>query len=141
MGTLMLAIGAGLFYNMIVFYVCEEKSLKNADFSDMKCLVQEEVDMSECFETYNTLQYMLYYLISAALFAALVTHFFLIPAGVDLAGLMAYVFFPSLLGSLLILLVKWRFQPFIKLVSSFMYGSGYMTATGLAVALVYFLGQ
>jgi hypothetical protein len=71
----------------------------------------------------------------------LVTHFFLIPAGVDLAGLMAYVFFPSLLGSLLILLVKWRFQPFIKLVSSFMYGSGYMTATGLAVALVYFLGQ
>ena len=32
MGTLMLAIGAGLFYNMIVFYVCEEKSLKDADF-------------------------------------------------------------------------------------------------------------
>jgi len=44
MGTLMLAIGAGLFYNMIVFYICEEKSLKNADLSDMKCLIKEEVD-------------------------------------------------------------------------------------------------
>lgn len=140
MGTLMLAIGAGLFYNMIVFYMCEEKSLKDANFSDMKCLVQEEIDMSECFETYNTMQYMLYFLISAFIFALLVANFFLIPAGVDLAGLMAYVFIPSLLGSLLILLVKWRFQPIIKLVSSFMYGSGYMTATGIAVGFVYFLG-
>ncbi|HHS93381.1 MAG TPA: hypothetical protein ENK82_08530 [Campylobacterales bacterium] len=124
---------------MIVFYICEEKSLKDANFSDMKCLVQEEVDVSECFETYNTLQYMLYFMFSAAIFAALVTHFFLLPAGIDLAGLMAYVFIPSLLGSLLILLVKWRFQPFIKLVSSFMYGSGYMTATGIAVGIVYFI--
>lgn len=139
MGILMIVIGAGLFYNMIVFYICEEKSLKDANFSDMKCLVQEEVDVSECFETYNTLQYMLYFMFSAAIFAALVTHFFLLPAGIDLAGLMAYVFIPSLLGSLLILLVKWRFQPFIKLVSSFMYGSGYMTATGIAVGIVYFI--
>jgi len=65
MGTLILAIEAGLFYNMIVFYVCEEKSLKDADFLDMKCLIKEEVDMSECFETYNTLQYMFYFLLSA----------------------------------------------------------------------------
>jgi len=139
MGTLMLAIGAGLFYNMIVFYICEEKSLKNADLSDMKCLVKEEVDMSECFEKYNTLQYMLIYLVSAFIFAALVAHFFLIPAGVDIAGMMAYAFIPSMIGSLLILLVKWRYQPFIKLASSFMYGSGYMTATGLALALLHFV--
>jgi len=139
MGTLMLAIGAGLFYNMIVFYICEEKSLKNADLSDMKCLVKEEVDMSECFEKYNTFQYMLMYLVSAFIFAFIVAKLFLIPSGADLASLMAYVFIPSMIGSLLILLVKWRYQPFIKLASSFMYGSGYMTATGLAVALVYFL--
>ena len=139
MGTLMLAIGAGLFYNMIVFYICEEKSLKNADLSDMKCLVKEEVDMSECFEKYNTFQYMLIYLVSAFIFAFIVAKLFLIPSGADLAAMMAYTFIPSMIGSLLILLVKWRYQPFIKLASSFMYGSGYMTATGLAVALVYFL--
>jgi len=139
MGTLMLVIGAGLFYNMIVFYICEEKSLKDADLSDMKCLIKEEVDMSECFEKYNTLQYMFIYLVSAFIFAALVTHFFLIPAGTDLAGMMAYVFIPSLIGSLLILLVKWKYQPFIKLASSFMYGSGYMTATAIAVALLNFI--
>jgi magnesium-transporting ATPase (P-type) len=139
MGTLMLAIGAGLFYNMIVFYICEEKSLKNADLSDMKCLVKEEVDMSECFEKYNTFQYMFIYLVSAFIFAFIVAKLFLIPSGADLAAMMAYTFIPSMIGSLLILLVKWRYQPFIKLASSFMYGSGYMTATGIAVALVYFL--
>ena len=139
MGTLMLAIGAGLFYNIIIFFICEEKSLKNADLSDMTCLVKEEVDMSECFEKYNTFQYMLFYLASAFIFAFIVAKFFLLPSGADLAGLMAYVFIPSMIGSLLILLVKWRYQPLIKLISSFMYGSGYMTATGIAVALVYFL--
>ena len=117
----------------------EEKSLKDADFSDMKCLIKEEVDKSECFETYNTLQYMFYFLLSAFIFAGVVAYFFLLPAGVELAGLMAYVFMPSLIGSFLILLVKWRFQPFIKLASSFMYGSGYIGATGVAVALVYFM--
>ena len=119
--------------------ICEEKSLKNADFSDMKCLIKEEVDMSECFETYNTMQYMFYFVASAFIFSALVTYFFLLPAEIDLAGMMAYVFIPSLIGSFLILLVKWRFQPFIKLASSFMYGSGYMIGTGLAVMLAYFL--
>ena len=117
----------------------EDKSLKDADFSDMKCLIKEEVDKSECFETYNTLQYMFYFLRSAFIFAGVVAYFFLLPAGVELAGLMAYVFMPSLIGSFLILLVKWRFQPFIKLASSFMYGSGYIGETGVAVALVYFL--
>lgn len=139
MGTVMLAIGAGLFYNMIVFYICEEKSLKNADLSDMKCLIKEDVDMSECFEKYSTVKYMLIYVVSAFVFAAVVAKFFLFPAGIDLAGMMAYAFIPSLIGSLLILLVKWKYQPFIKLASSFMYGSGYMTATGLALALIYFL--
>jgi len=82
---------------------------------------------------------MFIYLVSAFIFSFIVAKLFLIPSGADLAGMMAYTFIPSMIGSLLILLVKWRYQPFIKLASSFMYGSGYMTATGLAVALVYFL--
>jgi len=45
------------------------------------------------------------------------------------------------LGSLLILLVKWRFQPLIKLISSFMFGGGFMTATGLSFAVVYLLNN
>ena len=36
MGTLMLVIGAGLFYSIIIFFICEEKSLKDANLSDMK---------------------------------------------------------------------------------------------------------
>ncbi len=47
---------------------------------------------------------------------------------------MAYVFLPALIGSLIILLVKWRFQPLIKLISSFMFGAGYIGASAFAVA-------
>ena len=141
MGTLMLVIGAGLFYNIIIFFICEEKSLKNANLSDMKCVVKEEMDVSECFEQYNTIKYMAYFLISAFIFGLLVANYIHIPNNLGLTGAMAYVFIPSAIGSLIILLVKWRHQPMIKLISSFMYGGGYMAASAMAMVIVYFLQQ
>ena len=137
MGTLMLVIGAGLFYNIIVFFICEEKSLKDANLSDMKCLVTEELDVSECFEKYNTLRYMAFFLISTFIFAFLVAYFVHIPNNLGLAGVLAYTFLPAAIGSLIILLVKWRHQPMIKLISSFMFGGGYMASTALAFAIAY----
>jgi len=137
MGTLMLVIGAGLFYSLIIFFVSEEKSLKDANMSDMKCLVTEEVDISECFEKYNTVRYMFYYFIAVFVFATLIANYVHIPNHFGLAEILAYTFIPSLIGSLIILLVKWNFQPMIKLVSSFMFGGGYMSATALAFSLVY----
>ena len=137
MGTIMLVIGAGLLISLIIFFVFEEKSLKNANMSDMKCLVTEEVNISECFETYNTVRYMFYYFVSVFILAGLVAINVYIPNNFGLGEVLAYTFIPSLLGSLIILLVKWRYQPMIKLISSFMYGGGYIGATGLAFALMY----
>ena len=141
MGTVMIFIGAGLFYSLIIFFICEEKSLKDANLSDMKCLVTEEVAMSECFEKYNTLRYMAYYFVAVLIFSGAVANLVFIPNHLGLAEVMAYTFITSLLGSLLILLVKWRFQPLIKLISSFMFGGGFMTATGLSFAVVYLLNN
>ncbi|MBT8349472.1 MAG: hypothetical protein KJP24_08420, partial [Sulfurovum sp.] len=56
------------------------------------------------------------------------------PNGFGLGFSMAYVFLPSLIGSLIILLIKWRFQPLLKLISSFMFGAGYIGASAFAVA-------
>jgi len=50
---------------------------------------------------------------------------------------MEHVFITPFIGSFAILLVKWRFQPMIKLISSFMFGAGFITATGMAFSLVY----
>jgi hypothetical protein len=52
---------------------------------------------------------------------------------------MAYVFLPSLIGSLIILLVKWRFQPLLKLISSFLFGAGYIGASAFAVAVTHLI--
>jgi len=139
MGTLMLVIGAGLFYSIIIFFICEEKSLKDANLSDMKCLVTEEVDVSECFEKYNTVRYMVIYFIAVFIFALVVAKYVHIPNGFGLGEILAYIFIPSAIGSLIILLVKWRFQPVIKLISSFMFGGGYMSATAAAFAIMYLI--
>lgn len=137
MGTIMLVIGAGLVLSLIVFFVCEEKSLKDVKMSDMKCLIKDEVNVSECFEEYNTVRYMLTYFAIVFVLAVIVSTQVYLPNQFGLGEVLAYTFIPSLLGSLVILLVKWTYQPMIKLISSFMYGAGYIGATGLAFALIY----
>lgn len=137
MGTMMLVIGAGLALSLIVFFICEEKSLKDVKMSDMKCLVKEKVNVSECFEEYNTIRYMFIYFTVVFIVAVVVSTQVYLPGQYGLGEVLAYTFIPSLLGSLIILLVKWTYQPVIKLISSFMFGAGYIGATGLAFALIY----
>jgi hypothetical protein len=140
MGTIMLLMGGGLFFSLLVFFVCEEKSLKDADFSDMKCMVTEEVEVSKCFEQFQTIRYIALYFVAMVIFDALIAHFIYLPKGFGLLEIMAYTFVPSLMGSGIILLVKWTYQPVIKLISSFMYGSIFMGASAAAFGTVYLLG-
>jgi len=139
MGTIMLLMGGGLFFALLVFFVCEEKSLKDANFSDMKCLVTEEVEVSKCFEQFQTVRYIAIYFVAMVIFNGLIAHFVYLPNGFGMLEIMAYTFVPSLMGSGIILLVKWTYQPVIKLISSFMFGSIFMGASATAFGAVYLL--
>lgn len=133
----MLLIGGGLFFSLLVFFTCEEKSLKDAKFSDMKCFVTEEVAVSQCFEQFQTIRYVSIYFLALLVFNVLIANFVYIPEGFGLVEILAYTFVTSLLGSGIILLVKWTYQPMIKLISSFVYGSIFMGASATAFAMVY----
>lgn len=137
MGMLMIAIAIGLFGSIIIFFIAEEMSLRDADFSDMKCLVTKELTLDECITKYSTIKYMAMYVALVFLIGVLVSTQILIPKGFTLGLIMAYVFLPSVIGSLIILLVKWRYQPLLKILSSFMFGAGYMAASAFAIAITY----
>lgn len=139
MGTMMLLIGGGLIFALITFWICEEKSLKDANFSDMKCMVTEQVELSKCFEKFNTVRYMSIYFIIILIADLIVANMIFIPQGFGLTEAMAFTFIPSILGSGVILLVKWTYQPMVKLISSFLYGSVYMGAAGIAFAFTFFV--
>ena len=137
MGMLMIAIGIGFFASIIIFFIAEEMSLKDADFSDIKDVFTEELNLNDLVGKYATIKYMALYIIAVFMIGLLVSIQILIPSGFSLGFLMAYVFLPSLIGSLIILLVKWRFQPLLKLISSFMFGAGYIGASAFAVAIAH----
>jgi len=139
MGTMMLLIGGGLILSLLTFFICEEKSLKDANFSDMKCLVTEQVEVSKCFEQFNTIRYMSIYFTILLIANIAIGQLIFIPQGYGLLEIMSYTFVPSILGSGIILLVKWTYQPVIKLISSFMYGSVFMGASGIAFSVTYFI--
>ena len=137
MGMLMIAIGIGFFASIIIFFIAEEMSLKDADFSDIKDVFTEELSMNDLVGKYATIKYMALFIIAVFIIGLLVSIQILIPSGFGLGFLMAYVFLPSLIGSLIILLVKWRFQPLLKLISSFMFGAGYIGASAFSVAIAH----
>jgi len=139
MGTVMLLIGGGLVFSLIVFFICEEKSLKDANFSDMKCLVTEKVEVTECFEQFQTIRYLAIYFTILVIFDGLIANFIYLPQGFGLLEILSYTFATSLIGSGIILLVKWTYQPVIKLISSFMFGSIFMGASATAFGAVYLL--
>lgn len=137
MGMLMIAIAIGFFSSIIIFFIMEEMSLKDADFSDIKDVFTEELNLNELVGKYATIKYMALYIIAVFIIGLLVSIQILVPSGFSLGFLMAYVFLPSMIGSLIILLVKWRFQPLLKLISSFMFGAGYIGASAFAVAVTH----
>ncbi len=140
MGMLMISIAVGYFVGFAIFLWMEELSLKDANFSDMKDVFSEELSLEECSSKFGTVKYMFLFGVMVFILAVLVAKF-LMPQPLELYSILAYMLLPSAIGSLIILLVKWRFQPFIKFVSSFLFGAGYMTASGLGVGLVYALNN
>lgn len=137
MGMLMIAIGIGFFGSIIIFFIAEEMSLKDSNFSDIKDVFTQEISLDESLKKYGTIKYMALYIMVVCIIGFFVATQILIPNGFGLGFSMAYVFLPSLIGSLIILLVKWRFQPLLKLVSSFMFGAGYIGASAFSVAATY----
>ncbi len=138
MGMLMISIGIGYFVGFAIFLWMEELSLKDANFSDMKDMFSEELKLEECSKKFDTVRYMLIFIVLTALLAFLVGKY-LLPHPLQWYTILSYMLIPSAIGSLIILLVKWRFQPFIKFVSSFLFGAGYMTASGIGLGIVYIL--
>ena len=139
MGMLLIAIAIGFFVSFLIFVSVEEMSLKDADFSDMKCLVTQELSLEDCMSKYSTVKYMLMYIVAVMVMGFLVAKLIMLPNGFGLGFAMAYVFLPSMIGSLIILLVKWKFQPVLKLLSSFLFGAGYIGASAFSVAISYLL--
>jgi len=140
MGMLMIAIGIGFFGSIIIFFIAEEMSLKDANFSDIKdACTADELNLNDLLGQYATIKYMALYIIAVFFIGALVSTQILIPNHFSLGFLMAYVFLPSMMGSFIILLVKWRFQPLLKLISSLMFGAGYIGAAAFAVAVTHLM--
>ena len=139
MGTMLLILIGGLFFGLIVFIFCEEKSLSDADFSDMKGLFTQELKASECIDKFHTIRYLVIYFMALLIFDLVVANLILDPNALEWQVVLAYTFMPSLVGSWFILLVKWTYQPVIKLASSFMYGAGYIAAAATSFAITHLI--
>ena len=139
MGMLMIAIGIGYFGSFSLFLILEELSLKDTDFSDIRDAFTQELSIDDIMTKYGTIKYMVMYIVGVFIIGILTSTQILIPNGYGLGMLMAYVFLPSMIGSLVILLLKWRFQPLLKLISSFLFGAGYIGASAFAVAVTHLL--
>ena len=136
---MLLTLGGGLVVGLVVFIICEEKSLKNADFSDMKSMMSTERKITECAGEFNTFRYLTIYAVIMLAFHLVVANLVFIPNNLGLMEILGYIFTPALIGSWIILLVKWTYQPMMKLVSGFMFATVYILSALLAFGAMHLL--
>ena len=144
MGTMLLLIGGALFFALVTFILFEEKSLKNANFSDMGGLFTEERKPAECMQELGTVRYMVFYSIILIIADLIVVNVVFVPngfgsqGGMGLQEVLAFTFIPAFVGSGIILLVKWTYQPVIKVISAMMYGFTFIIMATVSFAITYF---
>ena len=134
-------VGIGLIYSLIIFYLCEEKSLKHKKLSELKQIEYDVEKVFVSFEKYQTLRYAGYYFLSVLIYTLIIGKITFVAHHLGLLEVLSYTFLTALLGSTYIILFKWRKDLLIKIFSSFMYGSIFIAATGIGFALVYLIGS
>ena len=129
----------GLAYSLIIFFICEEKSLKNKKLVKDKCIQYDTSKVFVCFEEYQTLRYAGYFFVSVFIYSILIAKFSFIEHSLKLPEVISYIALSAFIGSAYIILFKWRKDLLVKVFSSFMFGSIFITSSALAFALSYWI--
>lgn len=137
--TVVLFMGIGLVYSLIAFFICESRSLKMGQFSDKQCSLKEEKGFKDSFKQHYTLKYMLYYFLMVFIFSIFIVNLSYIPNGFWYTEIIPYLSITPLLGALFILFFKWRSEPVLKILSSFLFLSGFILASGSAFVMSYMI--
>ena len=129
----------GLAYSLIIFFICEEKSLKNKKLSEENSIKYDVNKVFTCFEEYQTLKYAGYFFIAVFIYTIIIAKFSFIKHNLGLIEIISYIGLSAFIGSLYIILFKWRKDLLVKVFSSFMFGSIFIASNIIAFAISYML--
>ena len=140
METILPFVGIALAYSLIIFFLCEEKSLRHKKLSEMKCIEYDAMKVHVCLEKYQTFRYAGYYFVSVLIFTIIIARLSFVKHQLGLPEVLSYIFLTALIGSTFILLFKWKKDLLIKVFSSFMFGSIFIAASAIGFAVSYLIG-
>jgi len=129
----------GLAFSLIIFFICEEKSLKNKKLAKEMCINYDASKVFVCFEEYNTFKYAGYFFLSVFIYTVLIAKFSFIEHNLGLTEVISYIALTALIGSAYIILFKWKKDLLVKVFSSFMFGSVFIASSTAAFTLSYLL--
>ena len=129
----------GLIYAIIVFFIVENLSLKHKDSVENECVIYDVNKVYICLEKYQTIKYAIIYLILLAIYASILAIIDFIPKELGLMEVLVYIFTTAFLGSLYILIFKWRKDFIIKIFSSLMFGSLFIAGSAIGFAISYLM--
>lgn len=129
----------GLAYSLIIFFLCEEKSLKNRKKLKERCIQIDVNKFFVCFEEYQTLKYAGYFFVSVFIYTILIAKFSFIEHNLKLPEIISYIALSAFIGSAYIILFKWKKDLLVKVFSSLMFGSIFIISSAVAFALTYLI--
>ena len=137
MVTILPFVGLALIYSLIIFFLCEEKSLKHKKLTELREVEYDPQKVFVALEKYQTLRYAGYYFVAVLVFTLVMAYVAFVKHHLGLLEVISYIFLTAFTGSLIIFLFKWRKNLLIKVFSSFMFGSLFIAASGIGMAIAY----
>ncbi len=129
----------GLAYSLIIFFICETKSLQHKKECDMRDIQFDTNKVYLCLEEYQTLKYAGIFFVLVVIYTLIIAYLDFIPHKLGLLEVLSYIFITAFLGSLYIVIFKFNKDLIIKIFSSLMYGSIFIVSSSVAFAISYLL--
>ncbi len=139
MASILPFVGIGLIYSLVIFFLCEEKSLKQKKLSELQAIEFDVEKVFVAFEKYQTFRYAGYYFAAVLVYTIIIAKLSFVEHHLGLIAVVAYIGLTAFIGSAVIFLFKWKKDLLVKVFSSFMFGSLFIAASGIGFALAYLL--
>jgi len=128
-----------LAYSLVMFFICENKSLQHKKITDLKCLEYDVKKVYVCLEKYQTFKYAGIFFILIFIYTLIIAYLDFVPHNLGLIEIIAYIALTAFLGSLYILIFKWNKGVLIKVFSSLMFGSIFIASSAVAFVIAYLI--
>ncbi|MBN2963353.1 hypothetical protein JWV37_01040 [Sulfurospirillum sp. T05] len=130
-------VGIGIVVSLLVFLYFEKRAITAKRQHEHDGFVPKEGNLAESFARYETQNNVVAYMGGVFIFTLFFSYTGFFTQGLTLADVFLYIFLTAFLGSIIILVIKFKRSILVKVFATFLYGAPLITASAFGFIVSY----